>query len=633
VSDSPTTSAGRAAGQEVPRSGPAQYAVAAGFAALAAGVRFTLEQFASVNTRFVFFFPAIIAAALWLGLGPAVFCTLLCCGAVAWLWIEPGLASGDVQALLLFGASGAVVTLLVEIYRGSRAHGRAQDLVAELSRTVSKRDEELRERDALMHAVVETAVEAIITIDEHGSIRSFNLAAERIFGYGSEDVVGKNVSMLMPSPYSDEHDAYLAAYLTTGERKVIGIGREVSATRRDGTVFPVHLAVSEVPTEGRRLFTGFVRDLTEQKRLQREFLQAQKMEAVGNLSGGIAHDFNNLLMGILACSRIAGESLVQGSHGRELFEEIGAAANRGIALTRRLLAFSRRGSAVQLRPTSIDGVVRDNATMLRQLLGEDVTLVIELGSGEACVRADEGLVDQVLINLLVNARDAMPAGGEIRVETRCVGNEVVLAVHDTGSGIAPEVHARIFEPFFTTKAADKGTGLGLSTVKRIVEQLGGRIELETELGTGTTFRLTFPRTDDAPAQPAPTVTRTAASCAGRTVLLVEDDRLVRVALQRFLVAKGFVVLPAGTPAEAQDVARANAGIDVLVTDMILPGITGSELASRLRATAPALPAIFMSAHPAELLIEQGRLAPDAPYIEKPFEMEALERLLGEVLAS
>jgi PAS domain S-box-containing protein len=624
-----------AAGERVARSRPAQYAVAVGFAALATVLRLALEPFTGAHTRFVFFFPAIIAAALWLGLGPAICCTLLCCGAIAWLWMEPaGLAvtGDDLQSLLLFGASGAVVTLLVETYRGSRVQGRTRDLVAELSRTVSRRDEELREREARMQAVVENAVEAIITIDERATIHSFNLAAERIFGYDSSEVVGKNVRMLMPSPYTDEHDGYVSAYLTTGVKKIIGIGREVSAVRKDGSVFPAGLAVSEVRMKGPRLFTGFIRDLTEQKRLEREFLQAQKMEAVGNLSGGIAHDFNNLLMGILACSRIAGESLAHGSHGRELFEEIGAAANRGIALTRRLLAFSRRGSTVQLRPTSIDGVVRANETMLRQLLGEDVRLSIELGSGDVCVRADEGLVDQVLINLLVNARDAMPAGGEIRVETRCDGREVVLAVHDTGSGIPPDVRARIFEPFFTTKAADKGTGLGLSTVKRIVDQLEGRIEFETELGKGTTFRLTFPRTDGVPARPAPAVTKAAASCAGRTVLLVEDDRLVRVALQRFLGAKGYVVLAAGTPAEAQEVQRTNAGIDVLVTDMILPGITGSELASRLRAHAPALPAIFMSAHPAELLIEQGRLAPDAPYIEKPFEMEALERLLGEVLA-
>jgi CheY-like chemotaxis protein/two-component sensor histidine kinase len=356
------------------------------------------------------------------------------------------------------------------------------------------------------------------------------------------------------------------------------------------------------------------------------------METVGSLAGGIAHDFNNLLMGILACSRIAREERVDGEQARELFEEIGAAASRGIALTRRLLAFSRR-QAVQLRPTSLNAVIRENETMLRQLLGEDVDLRIELDLSGAHALADEGLIEQVLINLVVNARDAMPAGGEIAVRTRDLADppRVLLEIRDTGMGMTPEVRERIFEPFFTTKGPDKGTGLGLSTVKRIVEELQGTIEVETEPGRGTTFRLGMPRSSSAqlPTPIPPPMPVSAQKCS---VLVVEDDHLVRASLRRYLDKRGYAVLVADGPAQALDLAG-RSSFDVLVTDMIMPGATGSELARKIRQLRPACKVVFMSAHPAEVLIEQGRLEPGAAFLEKPFEMTTLDGLLGQVLGA
>jgi len=488
------------------------------------------------------------------------------------------------------------------------------------------------EHEAQLQAILDTAVEAILTIDERGTVQSFNLAAERMFGYQPAEVLGRNVSLLMPPPYMGEHDGYLAAYLGGGDKKIIGIGREVQARRKDGSDFPIHLAVSEVLLDDRRLFTGFIRDLSEPKRLEREFLHSQKMETVGSLAGGIAHDFNNLLMGILACSRIAREERVDGDQARELFEEIGAAASRGIALTRRLLAFSRR-QPVQLRPTSLNAVIRENETMLRQLLGEDVELSFELEPSGAHALADEGLIEQVLINLVVNARDAMPAGGEIAVRTRDLAQppRVVLEIRDTGTGMTPEVRERIFEPFFSTKGPDKGTGLGLSTVKRIVEQLQGTIEVETEAGHGTTFRIGMPRSSAAQPStpPASPILVPAQKCS---VLVVEDDHLVRASLRRYFDKRGYAVLVAEGPAQALDLAG-RSSFDVLVTDMIMPGATGSELARKIRQLLPACKVVFMSAHPAEVLIEQGRLEPGAAFLEKPFEMTTLDGLLGQVLGA
>ncbi len=478
----------------------------------------------------------------------------------------------------------------------------------------------LTDSDARLRAILETAVEGILSIDERGIVEAINPAAERMFGYAAPEVLGRNVSMLMPSPYEEEHDGYLAAYLATGAKKIIGIGREVQGRRRDGTVFPLHLAVSEVRFGTQRTFTGFIRDLTEAKRLEQEFLHSQKMEAVGSLAGGIAHDFNNLLMGILAYSRVTAEELEPGPT-RAALEEIGAAANRGIALTRRLLAFSR-GRTLRLEPTSIDDVVRANESMLRQVLTEDVELDFRL-EAQARVLADPGLIKQILINLLINARDALPVGGGIRVRTRASGSEVVLEVQDDGCGMPPEVAARIFEPFFTTKAPGKGTGLGLSTVQRIVGQLSGRIELASEVGRGTTFRLVFPRLEHGQPRESVPPARGPARLGRCSILLVEDDRLVRASIQRWLATNGYDVRAAEGPAEALAAVRADGPFDVLLTDIVMPGASGTQLAAQVLALFPGIQVVFMSAHEPEMLIETHRLPRGAICLQKPFELEAL----------
>ena len=608
----------------------------AGAAGLALSVHFARavlqDRWADHPTWLFLYFPVLFASARWLGLGPGLLGAGLATVLLAWevppsdsLGIE---ARGDREYVAMFGFCAVLICGLVELGRRGRS---VRDRLA--SRARSELDlrqdalEQLRRHEAHLEAILNTAVSAILTIDARGTVRTMNPAAERLFGYAAAEVVGQNVSLLMPSPHRERHDGYLETYLRTGEKRIIGIGREVFGLRKDGSTFPCQLAVSEVQATGQRLFTGFVTDLSAQKVLEREFLQAQKLEAVGTLANGIAHDFNNLLMGIMACSRMAGAELDPKSSIKELFDEIAGAANRGIALTRRLLNFSRK-QAVELRPTSINAVVRENQTMLQQLLGEDVALQVELAPAGAHVLADAGLIEQILINLLINARDAMPKGGEIHIATRepAADRQVVMEVRDSGCGMPPEVRARIFEPFFSTKGPERGTGLGLSTVQRIVGQLAGSIEVETQVDRGTTFRLTFPRAEPLPEPLPASATPPPSGGGGKSLLLVEDDRLVRSSLRLFLQRKGYVVQAAERADQALELAGSSL-FDVLITDMVLPDATGSDLAAKIRGAIPSVKVVFISAHPEELLREQGRLAPGDPYLQKPFEMEQLHALL------
>jgi len=581
--------------------------------------------------------PAVLACAVWLGAGAGLAATAL--GAVLAValgpqapspWWEPeGLA-----ALALFLGSGGAISLLATTARRDRKKLTAAALSSGLEGArVDRARGELRDREAHLQAILDTAIEGILSIDEQGRVEEINKAAQRMFGYTAAEVVGQNIKLLMPGPYREEHDGYLGAYRATGLKKIIGIGREVRGIRKDGTVFPIDLAVSEVQLGERRTFTGFIRDLTERKRLELEFLRAQKMEAVGGLAGGIAHDFNNLLMGILAFSRMAREGL-DAEATREAFDEIGGAANRGIALTRRLLAFTRGRALQPLAPTSIDAVMRENEAMLRQLLGEDIAITMRLSDSGACLLADEGLIEQILVNLMINARDAMPTGGEIVVTTRETQDappRVELEVRDNGCGMPEDVRTRIFEPFFTTKDPAKGTGLGLSTVKRIVDQLGGRIEVESRVGHGTTFRLSFPRSAAAAGSRNELTPRARRPSERATILVVEDDRLVRSSIRRYLEGLEYRVLAADGPAEAMASVRSAGPVDVLLTDMALPGTNGHRLAQEILALTPRARVIYMSAHPAEYLRERKQLEADSIYLQKPFELEALAELLRSVL--
>jgi PAS domain S-box-containing protein len=389
-------------------------------------------------------------------------------------------------------------------------------------------------------------------------------------------------------------------------------------------------------------------DITERKQLEEQFHQAQKMEAVGRLAGGVAHDFNNLLTAILGSAELVLESLKPGSAEREEIEEIRKAALRAADLTRQLLAFSRQ-QVIAPAVLSPNAVVADMDKLLRRLLGEDVELRTVLASDVGSVKADPSQLEQVLLNLAVNARDAMPDGGKLTIETQNVeldqtyarghlsaqpGPYVMLAVSDTGVGMDAATQARIFEPFFTTKERGKGTGLGLATVYGIVKQSNGWIWVYSEPGHGTTFKVYLPRVTESPAPLTPSPAAPVSVRGSETILLVEDDEMIRHLVQKVLKGNGYTVLVAGDGNAAERMAGAHAAaIHLLMTDVVLPGLNGREVARRLVAQRPGIKVLYLSGYTDDAIVHHGVLEPGVAFLQKPFSPAVLGRKVREVLDS
>jgi PAS domain S-box-containing protein len=564
---------------------------------------------------------------------------------VRWLAVTLSPDAGPTGAV-----RGLVVTAVdVTEYKASAREMESRRPDAEASRNAGEqRDQQardlersqatLREREARLRAILGSAVDGIISIDESGAIQSLNPAAERLFGYGEAEIIGRNVSLLMPPPYRDEHDGYLHAYMKTSHARIIGIGREVEARRKNGEVFPIHLSVGEARLGDRRIFTGIIHDLTQRNRLQEQLAQSQKMEAVGRLAGGVAHDFNNVLQTVLTRCQAMKRRLRARDPLLRQVEEIRKAGGRASALTRQLLAVSR-AQVLDMRVVDLNAVLRDTAEMLRRSIGEDVEMRMDLAPELDPVKVDADQMVQVILNLVVNARDAMPRGGVLSIETRNVGGGygadapgVVLAVRDTGAGMDERTRARIFEPYFTTKG-EKGTGLGLSTVYGIVEQSGGFIRVESQVGKGSTFHVQLPRAEGRPTESAPARPLPARKRRGGRVLLVEDELAARRALEELLRDEGHTVLSAGNGIDAETIWRETRDpIDVVVTDTVMPRMSGPELVSRLRASHPMVKVIFMSGHTPETVLRHGGAELGTTFLQKPFEVDELLATVRRLLA-
>ena len=493
--------------------------------------------------------------------------------------------------------------------------------------------EDLREANEVREAVVQSSPLAIWALDLQGNVNFWNPAAEAIFGWKEEEVVGKALP-IVPAEQREDYATWLERF-RRGERVN---GEERKRQRKDGTVIDV--AIWTAPL---RDSTGNVRgtiaidtDISQRKLLEEQFRQAQKLEAVGRLAGGVAHDFNNLLTIIQGYTEMIMMEAEEQPATREYAQEIQYASERASALTGQLLAFSRRQIS-QPRVLNLNEVVTHSMKMLRRIIGEDIELASHMESDLGRVKVDPVHIDQVIMNLAVNARDAMPGGGRIVLETsNCrldaeysdrhigvpEGAYVMLAVSDNGHGMTAETRSRLFEPFFTTKEAGKGTGLGLAIVYGIVKQAGGEIMVYSEPGSGTTFKIYLPMVD----QPASFAAqqRTTQMRGSETILVCEDDAKIRRLVEAMLLRLGYRVLIAENPDQAlARASQSDAEIDLLLTDIVMPRISGIELARAVRAMRPGIPVLYMSGYTDNQMNDSWVLDEDVPFLQKPFTAAAL----------
>ena len=507
---------------------------------------------------------------------------------------------------------------------------------------------------AKLRSILESAVTAIITIDDRGLIESINPATERLFAYDPTELIGQNVKVLMPEPYKAQHDGYITNYQTTSVKKIIGIGREVSGRRKDGTTFPLHLSVSEFEADGRRYFTGMIHDLSDRRHVEealreseRRLAQAQKMEAIGQLTGGIAHDFNNLLLVITGNHELL-EQRLDREDQKELLKEAQDAAVLGSKLTDHLLAFARRrymDTQVVLLNDQVIGIT----DMLRRTLGEHIALSTALDPSAWPILVDPGQFQSAIVNLAVNGRDAMTQGGKLVIETRNIvldgghadfhaeltpGEYVQLSISDTGLGMSPEVRDRAFEPFFTTKEMGRGTGLGLAMVYGFVKQSGGHVTIYSEPGLGTAINIYFPRVDGVTTEASPQLKGRIDPHAREVILVVEDDERVRRLTITRLKLIGYQVLEASDGPRALDILSKAPVVDLVFTDLIMPGgMSGREVAAHARQLIPGIKVLLTSGYAEESVHGDDLQREQLKVLRKPYQQADLVAALRDVLTA
>jgi two-component system cell cycle sensor histidine kinase/response regulator CckA len=515
--------------------------------------------------------------------------------------------------------------------------------IANLNRELLENVDELRQ----LAAIVEAADDAIHTVGPTNTILSWNPAAVVLYGYTATEAIGESDDMLVPPLHADERGAIGRLMRQHGHLTQF----ETVRIRKDGSPVEVSLTVSPIADEEGTVVAAAViaRDISartraeeEHEELEVQLRQAHKMEAVGNLAGGIAHDFNNLLTVIKGYSTLLVERLTDEGLARDA-ATIAEAADRASELTKQLLAFSRRQV---LRPerATVNDVVGETLKLLDRVIGEDIAVDFELAPDVEAILIDRGQLGQVILNLAINARESMPGGGTLAVKTANVvldedyasqhidvapGRYVLLQITDSGAGMDEETRSRVFDPFFTTK--NEGTGLGLATVYGIVKQSGGHIWLESEVGAGTTFTIYFPLAGGIAPVVAPVPQDEASLEGNEKILLVEDDAAVRRLVARTLQSHGYAVSEAASPAEALRLVDGREDFDLLLTDVVMPGMNGRQLAEALLAERPTLKVLFTSGYPADTMIRHGIADGSAAYIGKPYLPIELARKVREVL--
>jgi PAS domain S-box-containing protein len=505
-------------------------------------------------------------------------------------------------------------------------------------------EEALRANEERFRALVENSSDGLLLIDREGRVTYTTPASERQFGWKPEQMVGRSVFDFLDPDDRDAVGVRMAEALRQPGRVVTAEGRFHHA---DGSWRIMEgVAVNRLTDRSVRAIIVNVRDLTDRRKLEVQLRQSQKMEAIGQLAGGVAHDFNNLLTAILGYCNLMLDDMPLDNPLRTDLEEIRSAGERAAALTRQLLAFSRR-QMLQPQIVDINAIVRQLEKLLRRLLSADVELVTALAPVVPGIKVDPVSLEQLLMNLAVNARDAMPLGGRLTIETAVVdldsdyatthagvisGRYVMLAVSDTGEGMDEATRSRIFEPFFTTREQGRGSGLGLATVYGLVKQSGGHIWVYSEPGHGTVFKVYLPQADaPKPTSTADQEQRPASKAGWETVLLVEDENAVRALAREVLRRHGYVVLEARHGVDALRVAeRHHDDIHLMVTDVVMPHMGGRELAERLAAARPQMKVLFMSGY-TDQAISDRHLTPGSAFLQKPFTPEAFARKVRNVL--
>jgi len=579
---------------------------------------------------------------------PAIFDALVHQGEVQLI----GASSLDWLGVPLKNGNNCIGALVVQSYTPNVRFGeRDREILKFVSQQLAtaiehKRYEQaLRRSEARYRSLILSAAYGIYSASVTGKFLDVNPALINMLGYGSVEEV------LALDP---RQDVFLNAQeldrLTEDYRRTKSLnGIEVQWKCKDGRVIIVRLSGRAVSSddETEEVLEIIAEDITERRQLEEQFRQAQKMEAVGRLAGGVAHDFNNLLMVINGYTEVLLEQLKEGDGLHQKVQSIQQAADRAATLTRQLLAFSRK-QLLELKVVDVNSVIGDMERLLRPLIGENIELVTRLAPDAGRTRADAGQLEQVIMNLVVNAKDAMPEGGKITIQSADVtvhqnfrergfiqpGRYVVISLSDTGQGMDRETQSRIFEPFFTTKEKGKGTGLGLSTVYGIVKQSGGYVFTQSEIGHGSTFHIYLPRVEESPEERSPAKSQENEKGGSETVLLVEDEDSVRELVRETLVTRGYKVLEAENGEIGMRVAEASSDhIDLLITDVVMPGMGGRELAKKLLLLRPDLGVLYLSGYTEDAVVHHGALGPGQAFLQKPFTLQSLARKVREVLRS